>query len=627
MKTFRRHEAGFLFWSSMIVGSVTASFVAVVIWRSFFTPPIDEEDVHKTVIATSTKRGDAARPAAPRNDFVGSPVCAECHSGIAAAYDGHPMAHSFGEVSSFPVIEDYTDHHSFAPDGHYLYSIEKTTAGVFHHERRSDDSGQTLYDQSVQVDYVMGSGEQGRSYLIDRGGLLFLSPITWYSHAARWDLSPQYKLPNHRRFERRIVDDCLNCHTGRVNPVQGAENRLGSPPFFELAIGCERCHGAGGEHSRLHRLGTVARAIDPIVNPARLDPGCREDICAQCHLQGEGRYPRSGCEVGDFRPGQRLEETCIIFVAGMRTAPEGTARAVSQVEQMRASQCFQASNGAFGCISCHDPHSRPQPSDRAAFYRQKCAKCHADRGCRLPEADRLARQPEDSCIACHMPKLGTSDVPHTSQTDHRVLRQPALDATSTGPSGPPGFYDNAEQRLPRLAIDYARALWLAEHAEKMSNREMAMRASLLLALVEKQWPTDMRILDAQGTASAGQGRFDDAFGYWKKSLSIDPDREQTLETVAILLLNQGRNREARPYLERILQLNPWKANLWGRYARMLGQAREWKPAIVAARRAEELDPSISQIYQFLADAYLQVGDQQQSRHWREKFELIRNSRK
>lgn len=620
--------------SSPFVWFFTLLFLAVIavagvgIWKAAIGPPtVHQVEQQPDTVVSEQRTSRVEKPGPPRDDYVGSATCAHCHPQIAHSYHDQSMAQSLADVASAPVVEDYLDRNHFAADAHHSYSVEKTAEGVFHHERLTDEDGQEIYDQSVRIEYALGSGHQGRSYLIDRDGLLFMSPITWYSPAHRWDLSPQYKLPVHRRFERRIIAECLDCHTGRVNAVRGVENRFATPPFSEAAIGCERCHGPGGEHSRLHRQGAVEPDRDPIINPSKLDPAAREDVCAQCHLQGEGSYSRYGCEVGDYRPGQRLEQTRLIFVAGVRTANDGTTRAVSQVEQMQSSRCFQSSNGRFGCSSCHDPHSRAPDGQLASHYRTKCLACHTDRPCGMPEVERIGRQADDSCIACHMPRLGANDVPHTTQTDHRVLRKPTLNAGPTRPPRLPEIYDNAEQRLPRLAIDYARGLWLAERAEKTTDRDMANRAFQLLSIVAVDLSDDARIFDALGTCTAVLGRFEDSLGYWKKSLAIDPNREQTIEMMATLLGNAGRLDEARVYFERVLQLNPWKSSLWRQYARLLGRQNQWKDAIVAAKRAQEIDPSVPQIYRFLADACQQVGDLEQSQHYNQLFERIRRVRK
>jgi tetratricopeptide (TPR) repeat protein len=225
-----------------------------------------------------------------------------------------------------------------------------------------------------------------------------------------------------------------------------------------------------------------------------------------------------------------------------------------------------------------------------------------------------------------MPRLGANDVPHTAQTDHRVLRKPSTQPVLDGPTGLPEFYDNADERLPRFAIDYARGLWLADHAEKRLDRELAQRALLLLSIVDKQCSNDVRIIDALGRAAATQRKLDDALNHWKRSLAIEPDRELTLEKVVLVLHATGRGQEARPYLERLLKLNPWKSSLWGRYAMILGEAKDWNAAIAAAKKAQELDPSVPQIYRFLSEAFQKVGDTEQSERYRELFEKIHRVR-
>ena len=88
---------------------------------------------------------------------------------------------------------------------------------------------------------------------------------------------------------------------------------------------------------------------------------------------------------------------------------------------MYASRCFRASSGdaKLGCISCHDPHERPAPAQKVAYYRDRCLNCHADQGCSVPVAVRIKTNPDDSCVACHMPSTG-STINHTAVVDPRV---------------------------------------------------------------------------------------------------------------------------------------------------------------------------------------------------------------
>jgi Flp pilus assembly protein TadD len=532
------------------------------------------------------------------------------------------MGRSLSQIQPVSVESGRVETASFSPDGRHHYRVEQTPEGVFHHERLMDQDGRTIYDQGVKIDYVMGSGNQGRSYLFDRGGILFMSPIGWYSRDNRWDLSPGYTLPTHPRFERLVTEGCLECHTGRMNAVADRENRFQQPPFLEESIGCERCHGPGRGHVD-HQRGRNGIGDDPIVNPARLDPPRREDVCNQCHLQGEARSLRAGRYYGDFRPGQRLEEVYVILVRGTRATEDGHTQAVSQVEQMRASACFRKSDGRFGCTSCHNPHVQPAPATRDAIYRERCLNCHSDRGCSLPEQDRLTRQENDSCIACHMPRLNANDVPHTSQTDHRILRVP--ERQSAGPDSAdemPELFDGAGQRLPRAAVDRGLGIWLAEQAESRADPKLAERAARMLTLVSRQMPNDAEVLNALGTAAAVEGRVEDSLTFWKQALAIDPHRELTLRSTAVQLQKLGRFEAARPQFENYLKLQPWNASMWGRYSVLLGQVGELDPAIKAAGKAIELDPSNFRTHQWLAELYDRKGEQIQRRHHQELSERL-----
>jgi hypothetical protein len=91
---------------------------------------------------------------------------------------------------------------------------------------------------------VLGSGRQAFAFLIERDGFLFESPITWYAAERKWQLSSSYERRNYH-FDRPIREDCLFCHSNRVDRDPTALNCYRPPIFHGYAIGCERCHGPG----------------------------------------------------------------------------------------------------------------------------------------------------------------------------------------------------------------------------------------------------------------------------------------------------------------------------------------------------------------------------------------------
>jgi hypothetical protein len=292
------------------------------------------------------------------------------------------------------------------------YSIERRGNRLLHQETRKDSSGAVLAKTEGEVRYVLGSGIRGYSFLVERDGGLFQSPIAWYSQRQKWDLSPGYDERN-LHFDRVITAGCLFCHTNRFDQVAG------KPPVFHgLTIGCERCHGPGELHSRHPQQ--VGQDLT-IVNPVDLRPTTlRENVCEQCHFLGTNRIEVTEGSSFDYRPGLPLDK--FLRISSSVSDPYLRRSAVGHVEQMRESRCYQRSGGELGCTSCHDPHRLPEPVTRVSYYRGRCLVCHIDRGCSLPSAVRVAQSPQDDCVACHMTRSFTTNVAHTALTNHTVPR-------------------------------------------------------------------------------------------------------------------------------------------------------------------------------------------------------------
>ncbi|HZW31077.1 MAG TPA: multiheme c-type cytochrome [Isosphaeraceae bacterium] len=224
----------------------------------------------------------------PGVKYVGDAACARCHAEITRTFREHPMGRSLSPIAAAGVA-DGGDRPRFTAQG-LEYSVEHRGGRVIHREARRDAQGCVIAQHEAEVQFAIGSGRQGITFLIERDGFLFESPITWCPRQRRWDLSPGYEARN-THFDRPIQAECLYCHANRVEPVEGTINRYQQPIFRGHAIGCERCHGPGELH--VVRPEPVAGQAPRIVNPARLEPALREAVCEQCHLLGERRVVRA----------------------------------------------------------------------------------------------------------------------------------------------------------------------------------------------------------------------------------------------------------------------------------------------------------------------------------------------
>ncbi|MBP89158.1 MAG: hypothetical protein CMJ64_20980 [Planctomycetaceae bacterium] len=594
----------------VLVALATASFGAVSFM--FFSMPSQPERDLKIV---SDKTLEITRPAAPQAGYVGSASCRECHLQVYDEYQQHPMAQSLFPVLDAPIVENY-DEASFKTPARRRYSISKTAEGVFHHEVGLDQEEQAVYEQTVNVRYAMGSGRRGRSYVLNRDGWLYMSPIAWYSEGKRWDLAPGYVPGNHLRFSRQALDRCLQCHAGRMAYLENAASQglnyhqYDAQPFVEHSIGCERCHGPGEAHID-HRQAGKLDAGDPIVNPEKLDGPKREAVCNQCHLLGEYQILRYGRRHGDFRPGQNIGDTWTVFIAAEE---RGGTRAVSHMEQLQQSRCFQQSGGRLACISCHDAHSVPAAQEKTQVYRDQCLQCHKEQGCALPLEAQRKLPADGSCIACHMPRFSASDIPHTTQTDHRIQRvSPTLPPDSDEPSPHPALkiFDVAAVPLTELERNRAQGLILAKRAEEFKSVELAKQAERLLRPFIEAANDDLLTLDALAACCWIQGRVSEAADYWERALGRAPRDLRPIRSLMLASRTLGNDAVAAEYAERYLANNPWSASVHNEFAELLAKRGEVRLAIERAEHARTLDPSDMAIYGRLLALYQQTGDSHQ----------------
>jgi Tfp pilus assembly protein PilF len=493
------------------------------------------------------------------------------------------------------------------------FSVERRGGRVFHKMGRRDAEGNVFGEIESEVRYAIGSGTRGIAFLIERDGFLFQSPIAWFAQRGRWDISPGYgefdALPS---FERPIQPDCLSCQANRFRPVAGTLNRYEPPTFEGHAVGCERCHGPGALHA--DRPGPSAGPDATIVNPANLSPPLRESVCQQCHLQGSFRFTRAGRWPLDFRPGLPIHRFWAVFLT--QSSGRGHSEAVGHVEQMESSRCFRASREQLGCISCHDPHRLPPPPAKAAYHRERCLACHARRGCALPSLERSRRGQAEDCVACHMPRLAITNIPHTAATDHRILRAPGPGSEGRrGAPGPPSGVPLVDYHRDRMteqertasARDLGVALRLGARLMGAASPLAKVAASQAVPLLEpaiRDDPADLPARESLGQALGILGRDEEALGVYEALLRIEPNHESALRSSGRVLTRLRRPGEAQAAIRRAIAVDPWRSEYHLALAQALAQAGDWPGAVAACREAIRINPELLEARALLVQCYL-----------------------
>jgi hypothetical protein len=394
-------------WLALAVALLAAGGVAVWRWRAparleeprpgFDLPPLSASPFLNT---------------SPAARYVGLAACAGCHPREHRTYRRTPHSRALTDLDPGAEPPDARFHHAASGQTFSVYRV----GGRLHHRAAAlDGAGQEYVVEDYPIRYLIGSGHHTRSYLVEDGGFLSESPLTWYVSRQEWGMSPGYDRPNHRGFERAADSTCLFCHAGRTAAPDRDYQRS---TILEQPIGCERCHGPGSLHvdeERAVRDGTrpAAERRPTVVHPAHLARSLCESICAQCHLNADSAVTNRGRSLNDFRPGLPLSDFCVNYRLEEPGAP---MKVVGHVDQLHLSRCWRKSE-TLTCTTCHDPHAAAPPGPEQ--YRKVCQGCHAGAGCKLPRPDRLSRNAAEDCLACHMPRVGT-DVPHVAFTHHRI---------------------------------------------------------------------------------------------------------------------------------------------------------------------------------------------------------------
>ena len=499
--------------------------------------------------------------------YVGSRACAGCHAKIYQDYIATAMGRSMDFAASSRQRQDVRFTAAvFAEKLNRHYQVYRQGQDVFQTDYELDASGREVFRASHKLEYVIGSGANGYTYIVRRGDYLFQAPLSYYSRQQAWDLSPGYQSADYG-FNRPLAAACIHCHSGQPQPVPDREGLFASPPFRELAIGCENCHGPGALHvvDRSQPNATPRKPEQTIVNPAKLPARLAEDICMNCHQGGDTRILAPGKSYSDFRPGAPLRETLAILRLPPKNGDPRESDLLEHHFSMQLSKCFRASGGKLSCLTCHQIHSMPPAAETAAYYRGRCLRCHAEVACKLTKAQR--RQHNDDCTDCHMPKRDVRLIAHSALTNHRIVAKPdePLPETAfhrTTADLPDLVYLNRSADTDRASLPPI--MLLQAYGELMDrDPEYRTRYSSVLDELSSAAPEQPLVQAAIGhRALVGSEPNDAAIEHLSRAIQLGFTAAGVYQDLAEALVRSGRDADAVRTLQRGIELAPYTPVLY-----------------------------------------------------------------
>jgi predicted CXXCH cytochrome family protein len=335
----------------------------------------------RTDVAQQSQLGTTAH-------YVGSQACEKCHTQIYQRWKKTPMANVVRDPRDHPeaIIPDLATNHvaKFTKDQvAFVY-------GSLWKQRYFTKVGDEYFPLSAQWDV---GNRTWRPYLVP-------------SQNSDW-WATIYPPDNNQRPTGPLCDGChsvgYDVHTKQV---------------AEWNVGCERCHGPGSDHAQHPSRGNIQ-------NLGRMNPVAANDVCVQCHSQGQ---PLSNPIAGQYYDwpvgysvGLRLQnfwklEDCQPGQTTFYYYPDCTAHK-NRMQGNDFAQSVMYGHGIL-CSDCHDVHGTGNYAQLRKPANQICLDCHGPQSPNGPRAASLEQHTHHKtgslggeCVACHMPKIETEGVP------------------------------------------------------------------------------------------------------------------------------------------------------------------------------------------------------------------------
>jgi predicted CXXCH cytochrome family protein len=380
-------------------------------------------------------------------DYAGSAVCADCHDDRHASWR-RTFHRTMTQAATADSVRGRFDGEVLEAFGGRTRPVQRDGGYAF--EYLDPDTGLPL--TTLPIARTVGS-HRYQQYLTRDPDSETYYRLHWLWHVGeqRWvHMNAAFLGDDAQHFDAQVTtwnNNCVFCHNTGPQPKVSNIDELRQRALAgeavdvrsqlrydtevaELGIGCEACHGPGGEHlARMQRFDRrwmarlFAGSDRSIVNPARLSGARANDVCGACHagrtLPDVAALDRWMSDGPSFRPGDDLSSHLLTLAADTpspaahmpdlfrnRFWHDGSIRlSAYEFQGLQASAC--AVDEDLTCIRCHSMHG----GDPAGMLPQAnrgdapCLRCHQDFKDRIAEHSGHAVESAGArCMNCHMPK-------------------------------------------------------------------------------------------------------------------------------------------------------------------------------------------------------------------------------
>ena len=372
--------------------------------------------------------------------YVEDALCMSCHTEQTNSWMGSHHQQAMQVATSETVLADFNDV-TFVDEANIRTRFFKDGERFFIHTMDADG----VY-KDFEVKYTFGITPL-QQYLVELPrGRYQAYTIAWDTHQKEWfSLFPDEVIEaDDRLFWTNLPftwnSTCAECHSTNLQLKYDLASDTYHTSWSEISVGCQSCHGAGGEHIAWVEEGQKGDDPALVIDYDTLTSEQVVETCAPCHSR---RFPVREDDVNgmdyfdNFLPellrdglyhadGQQQDE---VYIYGSFVQSKMYHAGVSCIDCHNPHTATTWAEGNAVCVQCHQPNpplerfptlqAKPYDSPSHHFHEAgtegaQCVNCHAptetymvvdprhDHSFRIPRPDLTDEiGTPNACNTCH----------------------------------------------------------------------------------------------------------------------------------------------------------------------------------------------------------------------------------
>ena len=399
------------YWGIWVILAGLFIFFTIRI-SGYAPPPAEEIEVAKAM----------QKPVFGEPEYVGSRRCKDCHWREYDTWKNTLHSKFMQRTNEYTVMGDFERNNKLTTkvsnNSPKLAAAEVNTT-MFKKDGKFyvNTIGPDWESHDYEITNVICIGRKQNYLTKFPNGAIHVLPVEWDVEMETWiDLNGLKKnFPGDGEYwsdsENIWQFKCGGCHATGIEINYDKINNDFDSTWVDPGIGCEACHGPGGNHVKAASE-YFDYEKDTIINPAKLRWRLRAMVCGQCHNWGistaavspykEG-FPKKYSYSYGYLPGKVLYLT-------YTEEPKEKKKHHQQYNEWKTS--IHAKTGIM-CTNCHNVHQKKdiKVAMTKLTANALCSNCH------VTLLRRAAHKIHTfgSCVACHMPKTIGHEHSHTFQ--------------------------------------------------------------------------------------------------------------------------------------------------------------------------------------------------------------------